>query len=151
MFLLLVDTFIPNSIFADYKMADNVIYRNDKPFAQIKFLKIKGLDSDSTFTGIAIYYVDINKQIWICPKDGWRLVSAKNKTVYTDIDEINRLYNTEKTEYYLLRSHERLSKYEFITGVCLNYSVTDLKISVEQQGLFWNTAIKFDILSKEFL
>lgn len=149
--LALICIVVPTATFADCKVVDNLIYVDGKPFAEFKYLKIKSLDSGDTSSGIEIYYKDTNKQIWICPKDGWRLVGAKDKSVFTDIDEINRLYNDTPNLYYLLRSHDRLSKYEFITGVCRSLKVTGSVVSVEQQGMFWNHTIKFDILQQKFL
>ena len=141
---------MPNTSLAEYKLNGGTVYNDDKPFAQVKFLKIKGLDTEETYTGIAVYYFDTKEQIWICPRDGWRLKDAKSGIIYTDIEEIDRLYNSDKDNYYLLRSHKRLSKYEFITGSCFNYKLANLIISVKQPGMFWNSTIEFDIVNKKY-
>lgn len=140
---------IPNTTLAEYKLDGDMVYSDGKPFAQVKFLKIKGWDSEGSYTGMAAFYFDTKEQIWICPQDGWRLKDAKSGFVHTDIDEIEKLY--DRSKYRLLRSHDRLSKYEYITGGCFDYKVSnDLIISVVQSGMIWNSTIEFDIVNKKF-
>ena len=140
---------VPNIAMAEYKVDDNIIYSNDKQFAQVKFLKIPGFDTEGTYTGIAVFYFDKKEQIWICPEDGWRLKDRENGSVYMDIDEISRLYDRKK--YKFIRSSEKLTKYESITGGCFDYKLnSDAIISLKQPGMFWNSTIEFDIINRIF-
>lgn len=141
----------PSMASGTYKMVGDMIYVDGSPMAQLRFFKINGIDTNTTNTGIAIYYFDTHEQIWVCPKDGWRLKDAKEGTIYYDITQIDSLYRSDPHKYYFLRKNDELSKYEFLTGGCLSYNVDDkFLISVTLPGMFWNGTAKFDVINRKF-
>jgi hypothetical protein len=135
---------------SSYKMDGDTIYRDGNVFAQLRFFKKK--DSE-TWKGIAIYYFDSKEQIWICPKEGWKLVDGKSGAVYTDVIDINNLFYSEPHNFrlYLLLGDKDVSKYAAITAGCVSYSIDgNLIMSLVLPGMFWNSTAEFDIINKKF-
>ncbi|MBI5491787.1 MAG: hypothetical protein HY893_02515, partial [Deltaproteobacteria bacterium] len=60
------------------------IYHNDKLIAELHYLG----NRDSSI-GLAIFYYQHNKEVWIFPKEGWNLTNLEENKTYSTIPEIN--------------------------------------------------------------
>lgn len=100
------DRYIFNPVTTELTEKDKQQFtKNDKdgrgPYATVSLQKVAGPTPGTTYD-----YTDNNGRIWKCPKKGWRMIIDKLK----ELENLNRLYITEKTireKYYL---KERLKK-----------------------------------------
>jgi hypothetical protein len=105
------------------------------------------------YDGIAIYYFDTKEQIWVCPKEGWKLVDGKTGTIYDGILDIANLFNAVPHNYrlYLLIGNKEPQKYDAITAGCVSYSIDDnFNMKLVLPGMFWNSTAEFDMINKKF-
>lgn len=73
-------------------VAENKIYYNNVLFAELRYLRSLNTDTGRvSHRGLAIYYYRLNKEVWVYPTKGWRVVGG-NKDHYS-LEEINAVWS----------------------------------------------------------
>jgi hypothetical protein len=77
------------------------IYEDGKLFAELRYVSVRlnPNSSKASILGFGIYYTHYDKEIWICPEKGWRVIKEDGRE-YTDIRSVNKLWNEYTEEDY---------------------------------------------------
>lgn len=75
------------------RVVGNIIYRNGKLFAELRFFNLRTVETPreaTTANGLAIYYYDADKEIWIWPEKGMTI--KQDGREFTKIEDMNRAW-----------------------------------------------------------
>lgn len=116
------------------------IYHNEKPFAELRYLATD--KQYNTHRGLAIYYYPFNKEVWIYPKGGWRILEG-NKASYS-LEEIESVWHTLGIRQFLIENRQA-DKSEFISAWCYDIRISDdgKYIYYKTQGMFYDSSHKY--------
>ena len=127
----------PGSVSVD---ADRILHEG-KPFAELRYFRNRDI------VGLAIYYYEPGKEVWIFPEAGWTLVSDQKEYVW--VSDIDRVWND-----YVKRNQEGMrgtgkppedqptrrigGKYPSKSQIRLT-RVSDVKISEDGRLVYYQT------------
>lgn len=77
------------------------IYHGDKLFAELRYFHIHR----PRYRGLAIYYYQHNKEVWVCPEEGWQIIKEGKK--YTGIQEMEKIWQEFEKEMQEWREGHR--------------------------------------------
>jgi hypothetical protein len=108
------------------------IFFHGNPFAELRYLRsVTSAKGRHLYRGLAIYYYPSNKEVWIFPEQGWKIIGG-GKEQYS-IQEIENAWGTRGLGG-LLFNNKRVEKNEAIHAWCF-----DVKISDDARYVYYKT------------
>lgn len=118
-------------------VVDNVIYCDDKPFAELKKYVDKDFwPEDQRAQGLILRYLRNGQEVWIHPKEGLSIV--KDSVRYTRIDDLNNIWNdTESSQRWRLIPY--IGSREMRKEDAIRSIVYDVRISPDGKYIFFKS------------
>lgn len=133
---------------------DDKIFQGTIPIAELRCFG-KGTDSCK---GLAIFYYQLNKEIWIFPKEGWNITNLSNKKTFSTVYEINEQLRlamtttfdgkliTDFTKVVLRRGKRNISDLKFYeTAFDIKISGDGKYVFFKSRGVFFNHTHRFSV------